>query len=158
MCPAASKSPTSRLTVRAASDADLQSIVAHYGPGGGDSPWDPFANLKRIQRIPRYGLLVADSGGTYMGFLYWYEGRKPWYAPDVDRYARISDLHIVPAGQGKGIGRALLRGALARIRAEGITTVFLETDENNVRAQRLYQSEGFTRVAPGVVRFRRQSR
>jgi len=128
--------------------------VAHYGPGGGDSPWDPFADVNRIQRIPRQGLLVAETEGTYAGFIFWYEARKPWYAEEVERYARISDLHIVPAFQGRGIGRALIRGALSRIRAGGIATVFLETDENNERAQSLYESEGFVRVAPSVVRFR----
>ena len=147
-------SPTGGLAIRNATDEDLQSIVAHYGPGGGDSPWDPFADLERIRRIPRRGLLVAELRGAYAGFIFWYAARKPWYASDVDRYARISDLHIVPAAQGKGVGRALLREALARIRAEGIVTVFLETDENNERARSLYQSEGFVPVVPRVVRFR----
>ena len=147
-------SSTSGLAIRTATDEDLQSIVAHYGPGGGDSPWDPFADLERIRRIPRRGLLVAELGGAYAGFIFWYAARKPWYAPDVDRYARISDLHVVSDSQGKGIGHALLREALANIRAEGIVTVFLETDENNERARNLYQSEGFVPVAPSVVRFR----
>jgi ribosomal-protein-alanine N-acetyltransferase len=137
-----------------ATDADLHSIVAHYGPGGGDSPWDPFVEVDRVQRIPRQGLLVAELEGEYAGFIFWYEARKPWYAPAVDRYARISDLHILPAFQGRGIGRALIREALARIHAAGIETVFLETDENNERAQKLYEGEGFVSVAPGVVRFR----
>jgi [ribosomal protein S18]-alanine N-acetyltransferase len=143
-----------RPSIRVANDSDLRSIVAHYGPSGGDSPWDPFADQDRIQRIPRQGLLVAETDGKYAGFIFWYEARKPWYAKDVDRYARISDLHIVPAFQGRGIGRALIRDALARIRAAGIETVFLETDEDNARARSLYESEGFVRVAPSVIRFR----
>jgi [ribosomal protein S18]-alanine N-acetyltransferase len=146
--------PARGIVIRNATDEDLKSIVAHYGPGGGDSPWDPFADLERIRRIPLRGLLIAELEGAYVGFIFWYAARKPWYAPNVDRYARISDLHIIRAGQGRGVGRALLREALANIRSEGIVTVFLETDENNDRAQRLYESEGFTRVAPGVVRFR----
>jgi ribosomal protein S18 acetylase RimI-like enzyme len=146
--------PPSGLSIRPASDPDLRSIVAHYGPGGGDSPWDPFTDVDRIQKIPRKGLLVAELDGMYAGFVFWYEARKPWYAKEVERYARISDLHIVPALQGKGIGRALIRDALSRIRAEGIGTVFLETDEDNVRARNLYESEGFVRVAPSMVRFR----
>ena len=142
------------LVIRIATDDDLRSIVAHYGPGGADSPWDPFGDLERIRRIPRGGLLIAELAGGYVGFAFWYEARKPWYAPEVDRYARISDLHIMPDAQSKGIGRALLREALRRIRAAGIGTVFLETDENNGRAQKLYQSEGFVKVAPSVLRFR----
>ena len=147
-------SPGTGIVIRVANDADLASIVGHYGPGGGDSPWDPFADLERIRRLPRSGLLVADLEGTYAGFLFWYEGRKPWYAPDVDRYARISDLHVVAPAQRKGVGRALMREGLARIRAAGIDTVFLETDETNERAQSLYESEGFVRVSPTVFRYR----
>jgi ribosomal protein S18 acetylase RimI-like enzyme len=157
VCAGHAEASVNRLVIRTASDGDLKFVVDHYAPGGGDSPWDPFVNLERIQRIPRAGLMVAESDGTYAGFLYWYEGRKPWYAPSVDKYARISDLHILPASQGKGLGRALLRDALRRISEAGIETVFLETDEDNTRARGLYESEGFVRVAPGVARFRRQS-
>lgn len=142
------------LVVRSATEVDLPYIVAHYAPGGSDSPWDPFSDLERIQRTPRRGLLVAEVDGVYSGFAYWYVDRKPWYAPEVDRFARVSDLHVVPTVQGKGLGRALLRAALQSIRSEGIAIVFLETDENNVRAQKLYEGEGFARVAPGVIRFR----
>ncbi len=142
------------VTVRLATESDLPRIVAHYGPGGGDSPWDPFADLDRLRRTARSGLLIAELDGEYVGFLYWYEARRPWYAPEVDRYARISDLHIVPSAQGKGAGRALLREAVAQIRSAGIGDIFLETDEDNVRAQNLYRREGFERVTPGVIRFR----
>jgi len=147
--------PASGLVIRTATDADLRSIVAHYGPGGGDSPWDPFADLDRIERVSRAGLLVAELDGRYAGFLFWYEGRQPWYAPAVDRYARISDLHVVPVAQRKGVGRSLVREALRRIRGAGIETTFLETDENNTRARALYESEEFVSVTPSVLRYRR---
>jgi ribosomal protein S18 acetylase RimI-like enzyme len=148
--------PDQGLVVRTARDSDLTAIVAHYGPGGGDSPWDPFADIERIRRIPRGGLLAAVNDGTYAGFLFWYEARKPWYDPTADRYARISDLHIVPSFQGKGIGRALLRDALRRIREAEIPDVFLQTDEDNVRARGLYEREGFTSFAK-VLRYRLKS-
>ena len=100
------EAPVTGIRIRTVTDDELRAVVAHYGAGGGESPWDPFANLERIRRIPRHGLLAAEHGGAYAGFLFWYEARKPWYDPSVDRYARISDLHIVPTSQGKGIGRA----------------------------------------------------
>jgi len=150
--------PSSSLVIREATEADLASIVAHYAPGGSDSPWDPFADLQRVRAVLGPGLLVAEWEGIYAGFLFWYESRRPWYAPNVERYARISDLHIVPAAQGKGVGRTLLRDALSRIRSSSIDTVFLETDETNARARRLYEGEGFVSVAPAVVRYRRDTR
>lgn len=145
--------PASEVEVRSAHDPDLRSIVAHYGPGGGDSPWDPFAALERIQRIPREGLLVAVLGNRYAGFLYWYEGRKPWYDPSVERFARISDLHVLPEFQGKGVGRALLREALRRIEEKAVPVIYLETDEDNERARALYETAGFSQFAR-VVRYR----
>lgn len=140
------------LDIRRATDADLASVGAHYAPGGGDSPWDPFADLDRLRRIRRAGPLVARTDGAYAGFPYGYEGRKPWYAPEVDRFAEISDLHVPAAFPGRGIGRALLREALNQIAAAGLLAVFLENDEDNLGARRLYESEGFAAVAPGLVR------
>jgi ribosomal protein S18 acetylase RimI-like enzyme len=142
------------LVIRVASDADLDSVVTHYGRESGETPWDPFCDLERLRQIPRQGLLVAETSGTYAGFVYWHEARRPWYAPGDDRYARISELHVVPGCQGRGIGRALFQEALRRARAAGIDTVFLETDEGNSRARALYKSEGFTEFAR-VLRYRR---
>jgi ribosomal protein S18 acetylase RimI-like enzyme len=141
------------LIIRTARDDDLASIVAHYGPGGGDSPWDPFADNTRIRSVPRHGLLVATLDGKYAGFLFWYEARQLWYDPTVDRYARITDLHVVPPLRRRGIGRSLLREALRRIREADIDDVFLETDDNNAPARSLYESEGFVRTANRVTRY-----
>ena len=146
-------SSPSALIVRTAHDDDLESIVAHYGPGGGDSPWDPFADNTRIRSVPREGLLVATLDGKYAGFLFWYEARKLWYDPTVDRYARITDLHVVTALRRRGIGRALLREALRRVRDAGIYDVFLETDDDNPPARNLYESEGFVGIANRVTRY-----
>jgi hypothetical protein len=55
------------ILVRQASPADLTNIVCHYGAG--DSPWDPFADLAKLQRIPLEGLIVAEVEGQYAGFL-----------------------------------------------------------------------------------------
>jgi ribosomal protein S18 acetylase RimI-like enzyme len=147
-------SPPSRtLIIRTASDDDLASVVAHYGAGGGDSPWDPFADSVRIRSVPRRGMLVAVLDGTYAGFLFWYEGRKLWYDPSVDRYARITDLHVVAKLRRRGVGRALLREALHRVHEEGIDDVFLETDDDNVQARGLYETEGFVGLPSHVARY-----
>lgn len=145
--------PSEELIVRVASDADLGTVVAQYAGGGVDTPWHPFSDPERIRRLPRQGLLVAEKDGRYAGFLFWYEGRRPWFDPTTRRYARISDLYIHPRFQGEGVGRAFLREALGRIRAEGIDTVYLETDEDNRRARHLYESEGFSAMGR-VVRYR----
>ena len=146
------------VVIRVANEEDLRTIVEQYAPGGGDTPWHPFSDLERIRRLPREGLLVAEQGGRYAGFLFWYEGRRAWFDPTTKRskrYARISDFYLHPDFQGEGLGRTFLREALRRIRAYGIDTVFLEAEADNARARHLYESEGFAAYGK-VVRYRWQ--
>lgn len=145
--------PLRGVVVRVANDQDLRTIVAQYAVGSSDTPWHPFSDLERIQRLPRKGLLVAEQDGRYAGFLFWYEGHQAWFDRRATRYARISDFYLHPAFQGKGLGRIFLREALRQIHAEGIDTVFLETEEDNTRARHLYESEGFE-VFDKVLRYR----
>lgn len=141
------------LVVRVATDDDLGTIVAQYAPGSVDTPWHPFSDLERIRRLPREGLLIAEHDGTYAGFLFWYEGRRPWFDGSTAKYARISDFYLHPDFQGEGFGREFLDEALREIRMRGIETVFLETDEENTRARHLYESEGFAAYGR-VIRYR----
>jgi len=54
--------------IRNATDADLQSIVEHYGPGGGDSPWDPFADACRFIPLNTFVILGGDEDGPRVNF------------------------------------------------------------------------------------------
>lgn len=51
---------------------------------------------------------------------------------------------------GAGVGRAILRHIMDAARARGLTSLWLETGSpaEFVPAQRLYESEGFTRCGP----------
>ena len=60
--------------------------------------------------------------------------------------AEILNLCIIPAAQGAGRGRALLRHLLDRARTAGAVEIFLEVRASNEPAQGLYESEGFHRV------------
>jgi ribosomal-protein-alanine N-acetyltransferase len=59
--------------------------------------------------------------------------------------AEIHTVAVAPEHQGKGIGRALVRGLLALADAEK-AEIFLEVRTDNEPAHRLYESEGFTVV------------
>jgi ribosomal-protein-alanine N-acetyltransferase len=59
--------------------------------------------------------------------------------------AEIHTIGVDPAFQGRGIGRALLRGLLAAADARH-ATVFLEVRTDNDVARALYESEGFAVV------------
>ena len=52
-----------------------------------------------------------------------------------------------PAWRGRGLSRDLLLTHLGHLAGRGVRTVFLEVDENNVPARRLYERAGFRRSA-----------
>jgi len=60
--------------------------------------------------------------------------------------AEILSVAVAPAGRGRGLARALLNLHLRRLAGLGARAVFLEVDENNTAAHRLYQRAGFREV------------
>lgn len=62
----------------------------------------------------------------------------------------ISDLWVLPDHQGRGIGKALVLDAIARIKAEGHLTATIHTHGRNAGAIRLYQRCGFGIVWRGI--------
>ena len=65
--------------------------------------------------------------------------------PGVDAEAEVHTIGVVPAHQGRGVGRALLR-ALLEVADAARATVFLEVRTDNEAAHALYASEGFAVV------------
>ena len=136
------------IRVRQAMPSDLIHIVRHYGSG--DTPWDPFADLSRLERIPLEGLIVAEVGGQYAGFLYWFVGDRPWFDPRIDRYAHILEVHVAEGYRRRGVGRALLGHALDRLRESGVEAIYVDTTEDNAAARQLYESAGFCPISRTV--------
>ena len=60
--------------------------------------------------------------------------------------ATLFNIAIDPQAQGRGFGRLLLQALIAQLRAQGITTLWLEVRESNQKAQRLYDQLGFNQV------------
>lgn len=101
---------------------------------------------------------VADDAdpGTIAGFGYGYRGAiGQWWFGEVARglgspdsawltdYFELTELHVRPAFQGRGIGESLLRALVAPAPNR---TVLLSTPEGENRAWRLYRRLGFTSV------------
>jgi ribosomal protein S18 acetylase RimI-like enzyme len=78
--------------------------------------------------------LVGEVGGRLVGGLKLYEhdGRAGIYAFGVSKEER-----------GKGYGRAILQQTIEIARANGCPRIFLEVDDDNTVARRLYESSGF---------------
>lgn len=79
----------------------------------------------------------ATIGKNFAGFL-------------ISRFAldeaEILSIAVLSVYRGRDIARALLRHHLARLAALGVRTVFLEVDEGNISALRLYRRAGFVEV------------
>lgn len=66
------------------------------------------------------------------------------------RRGELKSMRTTAEARGRGAGRALLRHLVRVARAEGITSLWLETgaDDGFVAARSLYRSEGFVECGP----------
>jgi len=60
--------------------------------------------------------------------------------------AEILSVAVAPARRGRGLSRPLLDFHLRSLAGRGVRTVFLEVDEQNQPARRLYRRAGFQEV------------
>lgn len=80
--------------------------------------------------------LIESAGGQHVGYL--------WYRPDAKgRSAFISDFHILPCHQGKGLGKLAMAALEAELAARGFEQIKLRVAENNGRARHVYETTGF---------------
>lgn len=102
--------------------------------------------------------MAAFEADALVGIVYGYRGAPgQWWHDEVHRglmlidpgaaqrnladYFELTELHVHPNAQGKGIGRALLTELLSRVDAP---RALLSTPEGPTRAWRLYRRFGFT--------------
>ena len=73
-----------------------------------------------------------------------------------ERFGEIYVISVSPAFQGRGLGRVMLAQGLSSLRARGVARAMLFVDADNVSAQSLYASFGFTLEREDqLLRFRR---
>jgi [ribosomal protein S18]-alanine N-acetyltransferase len=70
--------------------------------------------------------------------------------------AEILSVAVQPALRGKGLARTLLNLHMRRLAGLGTQTVFLEVDEENAPARRLYARAGFREVGRRDGYYRRE--
>lgn len=119
---------------------------------GRDQIW-----LRHAQRAGFNCVAAVCASGQTIGFCYGYRGGPgQWWYEQVQRgmtpqarqqwlssYVELTELHVQPQRQGRGLGERLLRAFLAN-RTEA--TVLLSTPEGDNRAWRLYRRLGFADV------------
>ena len=96
----------------------------------------------------RTRLLMADGeitillGGERPDGIAVLRFRPSLWTGALDAY--LEELYVVPQQRGRGIGRALLEGAMDSARETGAAHIDLATSEDDTAARALYQSAGFT--------------
>jgi len=80
-------------------------------------------------------VLLIESRGQLQGFVV--------YCVVLDE-ASIYNIAVLPASQGRGLGKVLLDTVIDRARAAGARRFFLEVRASNRAARSLYQKFGFT--------------
>jgi ribosomal protein S18 acetylase RimI-like enzyme len=78
-------------------------------------------------------------GAAYVPFL--------WSLEHAGPVAWLEELYVAPRDRGMGTGAALVRSACVEAAARGCRAMDLEVDSSHEGAARLYQREGFRRLA-----------
>jgi GNAT superfamily N-acetyltransferase len=87
---------------------------------------------------PHASVHVADDAGRVVGFASVGENRL-----DPDE-GELYAIYVLPEAWGGGAGPALMAAALDALRAEGFRIAVLWVLEDNPRARRFYEREGWT--------------
>lgn len=111
-----------------------------------ERPSDPPAAQAFLSERLRQGdsvLFVAEiDGAAPVGFTQLYPS---FTSAGMQRIFVLNDLFVRLDARRSGAGRALMRSAEAFARAEGAARLSLATAVDNVKAQALYEAEGYVR-------------
>jgi GNAT superfamily N-acetyltransferase len=99
-------------------------------------------------------ILVADRGGAAVGWVVVhtkFREDQDWSPPDDDTMrfqsgdnAYVENIEVTAGVRGNGIGARLLEGAQDEAKQRGKRTLWLHTSENNTKAHKLFDREGWT--------------
>jgi GNAT superfamily N-acetyltransferase len=94
------------------------------------------------------GVLVADDGGSVIGFVGYFPSRDADADPALT--GEIGAIYLLPEAWGGGTGRRLMDAALHGLARVGFTQATLWVLESNTRARRFYETAGWS--ADGTVK------
>jgi ribosomal protein S18 acetylase RimI-like enzyme len=123
----------------------LASLFNQYRQFYGQSPALSLAQDfigERIRQKDSALLVARNIGGELTGFCQLYPLLS---SIRCRRTLLLNDLFVLESARGCGVGRTLLTAARSHANASGVATLTLDTGLDNLSAQRLYESFGFTR-------------
>lgn len=134
--------------IREANENDLEQILAVYRDAGietrGTQSLESARRVfKRMETYPTYRVYVAESDGRVVG---------TFALLIMDNLANgglpsgvIEDVAVLPACQGKGIGKLMMQDALRTCREYGCYKMALSSNTARTGAHKFYESLGFVR-------------
>jgi ribosomal protein S18 acetylase RimI-like enzyme len=135
--------PTRNVRVAGATDADDVGQMLHDFNREYDDPTpEPRWLASRIRSLLAGGntaVLLIGAGPDGVAVLRF---RPAIWADALECY--LAELYVRPAMRGKGLGRALLAGAVDHARSRGANYMDLGTAESDEVARKLYESFGFS--------------
>ncbi len=89
-------------------------------------------------------VLVARHGRRAVGFSWtkWFE-EPAHYDVGVRRFGEVQEVHVHPEFRNRGIATALLSRTVRAAVRKGCEALYLETDDFNAAARRVYERCGF---------------
>ena len=94
---------------------------------------------KELARLPATGRLTLDYKNRPIGEMNWRDAGE--------KAAEIGIKICEPSFQEQGLGRIALSLLIGELFARGFEKIVLDTNLNNVRAQHVYQTLGFRKIA-----------
>jgi ribosomal protein S18 acetylase RimI-like enzyme len=140
-----------RIRIAEARDGDfILSLVPRlmeFGP----PPWRPAAqmtatDMEVIEKVlltrpdGTIVLVAEDESGVLLGFIH-LNTKQDYFTRE--QHGHVSDIVVAPAGEGRGVGRALIEAGEAWSRAQGFRLLTLNVFANNQRALKLYERLGY---------------
>jgi len=136
--------PNIEIRVDDLSGADTRALIGLHLAGMHDSSPPESVHALDIDglRDPSITFWSAWIGGELAGI-------GALKAIDAER-GELKSMRVDDRFRGSGVGRAIVHHIIAAARERGMTSLWLETGspDDFVPAQRLYESEGFTRCGP----------
>lgn len=133
----------SRVKVRAATAADAAAVAALIQALAEESDGHttvPTDWIVECFAADDFFALVAEVDGEVVGVVTFVLVRGLFHGK---KSGVIQEASVAPAHQNKGVGRALLEAAIARIKQHDVAEISISTGFENERAAHLYRSLGF---------------
>lgn len=92
--------------------------------------------MESLINAGQMGILLAERDGVPLGLLVWSDG-------EGETSAEIQAIHSLPESWGTGLGAALIKQALTDMAQAGKSHIYLWAFEENHRARRFYEKQGF---------------